>query len=195
MLLLSKQRMSSAVASCLRGIGRERVVSLIGSVGCVADSSCGRSSGRSIGSRSGGSKAVASMCSFSSSSKFYGVGSASEEGKGGEDAAFIRGFSSSMCTRLANARPGDVIEVPYEVTVDRAFLCLWFGAFYNHDRIHTSTPFARKLGLQDQVGRPSLLRRSFGLLSVLSHGFFQTIFANPSYHLCAAPRNRCCPPP
>ncbi|CAM9773293.1 unnamed protein product, partial [Phaeothamnion confervicola] len=50
---------------------------------------------------------------------------------------------------LKRARPGDVIHVPYEVTVSQTDF--WQSHFYSHDRINTSTPFARSLGFQDQV--------------------------------------------
>ena len=49
------------------------------------------------------------------------------------------------------AHDSDLIEVPYELTVGGEFREFWHSAFYCHDRIFTSTPFARKLGLQDQV--------------------------------------------
>lgn len=52
---------------------------------------------------------------------------------------------------IANVRPGMTIDVPYEVTVSPSMRDFWQSAFYSHDRINTSTPFARKLKLQDQV--------------------------------------------
>jgi hypothetical protein len=52
---------------------------------------------------------------------------------------------------LKRARPGDMVRVPYEVTVGAGLRENWQAAFYSHDRINTSTPFARGLGLQDQV--------------------------------------------
>ena len=52
---------------------------------------------------------------------------------------------------LKTIRPGETILVPYELTINQAFRDFWQSAFYSHDRINTSTPFARELGLQDQV--------------------------------------------
>ena len=52
---------------------------------------------------------------------------------------------------LNRIRPGESIDVPYEVTVSHSMRDFWQSAFYSHDRINTSTPFARSLGLQDQV--------------------------------------------
>ena len=52
---------------------------------------------------------------------------------------------------MGSLRPGDTIDVPYEVTMSLGFRDFWQSAFYSYDRIQTSTPFARSLGLQDQV--------------------------------------------
>ena len=52
---------------------------------------------------------------------------------------------------LTRARPGESIDVPYEVTISHSMRDFWQSAFYSHDRINTSTPFARSLRLQDQV--------------------------------------------
>lgn len=40
---------------------------------------------------------------------------------------------------------GEVINVPYELTVSPAIRDFWQAAFYSHDRLNTSTPFARKV--------------------------------------------------
>lgn len=52
---------------------------------------------------------------------------------------------------ISSTRPGTVIDVPYEVTISNSMRDFWQSAFYSHDRINTSTPFARELKLQDQV--------------------------------------------
>lgn len=52
---------------------------------------------------------------------------------------------------LKNVRPGETIKIPYEITINDSFLSLWQSAFYSHDRINASTPFARSLGFQDAV--------------------------------------------
>jgi len=83
---------------------------------------------------------------------------------------------------LQHARPGDVIEVPYELTVGGEFRELWFSAFYNHDRINTSTPFARKLGLQDQVLPFSLMLFLTGSMSHADAAKVQVGFHNAFYH-------------
>ena len=44
---------------------------------------------------------------------------------------------------LKSVRPGDVINIPYEVTISHSLRDFWQSAFYSHDRINTSTPFAR----------------------------------------------------
>ena len=44
---------------------------------------------------------------------------------------------------LKTVRPGDVINIPYEVTISHSLRDFWQSAFYSHDRINTSTPFAR----------------------------------------------------
>lgn len=52
---------------------------------------------------------------------------------------------------MTKVRPGEVIDVPYEITISHSLRDFWQSAFYSHDRINTSTPFARELNLQDQV--------------------------------------------
>ena len=52
---------------------------------------------------------------------------------------------------LKNARPGETIDLPYELTVASSMRDFWQSAFYSHDRINTSTPFARSLGFQSEV--------------------------------------------
>lgn len=70
---------------------------------------------------------------------------------------------------LLNARPGDTVEVPYEVTVSSSFRDFWQSAFYSHDRINTSTVFARSLGLQDQIVPFSLMLFLAGSMSHADH--------------------------
>jgi acyl dehydratase len=52
---------------------------------------------------------------------------------------------------LKNVRPGETIDLPYELTVASSMRDFWQSAFYSHDRINTSTPFARSLGFQSEV--------------------------------------------
>ena len=60
---------------------------------------------------------------------------------------------------------GEVIDIPYELTISPAFRDQWQSAFYSHDRLNTSTPFARKLGFQDQVLPFSLMLFLAGSMS------------------------------
>lgn len=53
------------------------------------------------------------------------------------------------------------------MTVSHSLRDFWQSAFYSHDRINTSTPFARSLGLQDQ-GR---FNYSFFMYKLFTHVF------------------------
>jgi hypothetical protein len=56
-----------------------------------------------------------------------------------------------MAVNLRKVRPGDVVRVPYELTITESMQDFWHSAFHSQDRIHTSRPFARTMGLQDKV--------------------------------------------
>lgn len=75
----------------------------------------------------------------------------SEDGKQTLFSHVVKGEIIDQSVDLKNVRPGETIEVPYEVTVSHSLRDFWQSAFYSHDRINTSTPFARALGLQDQI--------------------------------------------
>jgi len=79
-------------------------------------------------------------------------------------------------------RPGDVIDVPYELTITTSFRDLWQAAFYCHDRINTSTPFARQLGLQEQVVPFGLILFLAGSMSHADQAKIQTGFKDAIYH-------------
>jgi len=64
---------------------------------------------------------------------------------------FIKGEILDYSINLRTSRPGTEIKVPYELTLTDALSEFWQASFYSQDRIHTSTPFARALGLQDRV--------------------------------------------
>lgn len=83
---------------------------------------------------------------------------------------------------LAEARPGDHVDVPYEVTVSSSMRDFWQSAFYSHDRINTSTVFARHLGLQDQIVPFSLMLFLAGSMSHADHAKAQTGYHNAKYH-------------
>ena len=48
---------------------------------------------------------------------------------------------------LSRTHIGQVIEVPYQMTVGESQQCLWQSTFHIHDRLYTSTPFAQTLNL------------------------------------------------
>lgn len=67
---------------------------------------------------------------------------------------------------LRSSRPGTEIKVPYELTLTESLSDFWQSSFHSQDRVHTSTPFARALGLQDRVMPFSLV---LFLTSAMSH--------------------------
>lgn len=83
---------------------------------------------------------------------------------------------------LKKVRPGEEIKVPYEITISSALRDFWQSAFYSHDRINTSTPFARSLGLQDQPVPFSLMLFMAGSMSHADHAKIQTGFSQARYH-------------
>jgi hypothetical protein len=83
---------------------------------------------------------------------------------------------------LTTVRPGDTIHSPYELTISQSFVDHWHSAFYCHDRISTSTPFARKLGLQDQIIPASLMLLLTGSMSHVDAAKAQVGFQNAIYH-------------
>eukprot|EP00518_Triparma_eleuthera_P002962 CAMPEP_0182453222 /NCGR_PEP_ID=MMETSP1319-20130603/372_1 /TAXON_ID=172717 /ORGANISM="Bolidomonas pacifica, Strain RCC208" /LENGTH=411 /DNA_ID=CAMNT_0024651125 /DNA_START=29 /DNA_END=1264 /DNA_ORIENTATION=+ len=110
---------------------------------------------------------------------FYKVGANSGASTTGEG---VTGDVLDLAVNLKNTRPGDLIEVPYELTVGGSFREFWHSAFYCHDRISTSTPFARKLGLQDQVLPFSLMLFLTGSMSHADAAKVQVGFRNAVYH-------------
>lgn len=83
---------------------------------------------------------------------------------------------------LTKLRPGDKIDLPYELTINHSFRDFWQSAFYSHDRINTSTPFARNMGLQDQVIPFSLMLFLAGSMSHADHAKLQIGFGVGVYH-------------
>lgn len=94
----------------------------------------------------------------------------------------IKGEILDHTIDFTKLRPGDVIDVPYEVTISNSVRDLWHSAFYCHDRINTSTPFARTLHLQDQVLPFSLMLFLAGSMSHADHAKLQIGFAYGVYH-------------
>jgi hypothetical protein len=64
---------------------------------------------------------------------------------------FIHGEVLDLSVNLQALRPGDILDIPYELTVSEAMQDFWQSAFHSQDRLQTSTPFARRLGFQDRV--------------------------------------------
>jgi hypothetical protein len=81
-------------------------------------------------------------------------------GGGRSFADLVHARALDVAVDLQVLRPGDYLEIPYELTITDTFADLWHSAFSSHDRLQTSTPFARKLGFQDRV-------LPFGLLAFL----------------------------
>ncbi|KAL7534298.1 hypothetical protein ACHAWF_004791 [Thalassiosira exigua] len=71
--------------------------------------------------------------------------------KASESHKFMKGEVLDYAINLRTCRPGTVIEIPYELTLTESLHEFWQSSFHFQDRIHTSTPFARALGLQDRV--------------------------------------------
>mmetsp|Transcript_18776 Transcript_18776/g.28967 ORF Transcript_18776/g.28967 Transcript_18776/m.28967 type:complete len:438 (+) Transcript_18776:151-1464(+) len=68
-----------------------------------------------------------------------------------EKEEFVRGEVLDLATDLRSARPGDRLDIPYELTVTESMHDFWQSAFHSQDRINTSRPFSRQIGLQDRV--------------------------------------------
>jgi len=105
-----------------------------------------------------------------------GGGGDGSTGTAAEDAAhapsssekeqFLKGTVLDHAVDLRNVRPGDRLDIPYELTITESMQEFWFAAFFDQSRIHTSRPFCRKMGLQDRVLPFSL---ALFLTSSMSH--------------------------
>jgi len=78
----------------------------------------------------------------------------------------IRGQVLDHSIDMKRVRPGDRVDIPYQITVSETMQDFWFAAFFDQNRIHTSRPFCRKMGLQDRVLPFSL---ALFLTSSMSH--------------------------
>lgn len=110
---------------------------------------------------------------------FFNVGSHAAENVTGDE---VTGEMLDSAMDLRNARPGEVITVPYELTFSHSLRDFWQAGFYSHDRINTSTRFARKLGMQDQVAPFSLMLFMTAAMSHADHAKIQVGFSNARYH-------------
>lgn len=63
----------------------------------------------------------------------------------------LEGVVLDHAVNLQTVRPGDRIELPYELTVSESLPDFWFACFFDQSRVHCSTPFCRSMGLQDRV--------------------------------------------
>lgn len=93
----------------------------------------------------------------------------------------ILGEVIDQAVDIKNIRPGEKIEIPYEVTISNSFRDFWQSIFYSHDRINTSTPFARSLALQDQVIPFGLMLFLAGSMSHADHAKLQVGFSDAKY--------------
>jgi acyl dehydratase len=93
----------------------------------------------------------------------------------------IKGQILDHALDLRRVRPGDKIDIPYQITVSETMQDFWFSSFFDQNRIHTSRPFCRKMGLQDRVLPFSL---ALFLTSSMSHedaAKVQVGYGNVSY--------------
>jgi acyl dehydratase len=76
-----------------------------------------------------------------------------KEDEGGikDEGVFLIGETLDSAADLQSFRPGDRLDIPYELTVSESMQDFWQSAFHAQDRISTSKPFCRKMGLQDRV--------------------------------------------
>ena len=63
----------------------------------------------------------------------------------------VRGEVLDLAADLRTFRPGDRLDIPYELTITDSLQDFWQSAFHSQDRINTSRPFCRRMGLQDRV--------------------------------------------
>lgn len=72
------------------------------------------------------------------------INTAVESGDGGDDhnesspPGTIRGEVLDLAADLRNFRPGDRLDIPYELTVSEGLQEFWQSAFHSQDRINTS---------------------------------------------------------
>jgi hypothetical protein len=114
------------------------------------------------------------------------IQSKSSEEKPEYSSKFVKAEVLDYSINLRNSRPGTEIKVPYELTLTESLSDFWQSSFHSQDRVHTSTPFARALGLQDRVMPFSLV---LFLTSAMSHedaakvqvGFGKCIYCWPVF--------------
>lgn len=89
---------------------------------------------------------------------------------------------------LSKSVVGQHIAQPYEVTVTEGWLAIWHSCFFQHDRLYTSTPFAEKMNLKQQVIPFSMmLFQTVSMshvdesLEVMDLGYADAIYVRPVY--------------
>jgi acyl dehydratase len=70
---------------------------------------------------------------------------------GARSKRLLEGVVLDHAVDLQNVRPGDRLDIPYELTVSETLPDFWFASFFDQSRIHCSRPFCRSMGLQDRV--------------------------------------------
>eukprot|EP00457_Paulinella_chromatophora_P009488 gb/GEZN01009555.1/.p1 GENE.gb/GEZN01009555.1/~~gb/GEZN01009555.1/.p1 ORF type:complete len:405 (+),score=26.29 gb/GEZN01009555.1/:64-1278(+) len=100
----------------------------------------------------------------------------------------IRGEVLRHSLDIRRAEIGNVIEVPYEITVTDAWRTMWQASFYQHDRLYTSEPYARNLELQACPLPFSLMLAQTVTMShlddsknILDLSFDNAIYVRPAY--------------
>lgn len=95
---------------------------------------------------------------------------------------FLQGEVLDFARDLRKIRPGDTIHVPYEITITESVHDFWHSAFHSQDRITTSTPFARKIGLQDRILPFSLVLFLTSSMTHADAAKVQVSYENVIYH-------------
>lgn len=94
----------------------------------------------------------------------------------------IRGSTVRQAVDITAVKPGNAIAVPYELTIGSSMRDFWQSAFYSYDRICTSTPFARSLGLQDQTLPFNLVQFLAASMTHVDQAETMLGFRNAVYH-------------
>lgn len=104
-----------------------------------------------------------------------------------------RGIQGTIITSnkggsLSNTVVGQQITQPYEVTVTEGWLAIWHSCFFQHDRLYTSTPFAEKMNLKQQVIPFSMMLFQTVSMShvdeeadVMDLGYSDAVYVRPVY--------------
>lgn len=98
------------------------------------------------------------------------------------DTEWISAESPNVAVDLQVLRPGDTLDIPYELTVTDTFADLWHSAFLSQDRLQTSTPYARKLGFQDRVLPFGLVAFLCSTMTHADAAKIQVGYGNIHYH-------------